>query len=190
MKRRQFLQQQCFEHQPLRRSECTCGAPYDLHPPPKESLRLWLKALNLKKPPKRPFVCSYHFVDKKPTVEHPYPEKWLGCNAPLVKKCWVLVRQSSVTDDTTGSSVHQIENGDWPTQIGGMDMPSEKDAQTQWEDPSLSDHNYSSGDNVKPTTCEAGTQCPAAPLYKTLLRNEALCRLHTGLSLAAFSALA
>ncbi|CAB1328807.1 unnamed protein product [Coregonus sp. 'balchen'] len=55
MKRRQFLQQQCFEHQPLRRSECTCGAPYDLHPPPKdaESLWLWLKALNIKKPPTR-----------------------------------------------------------------------------------------------------------------------------------------
>ena len=72
----------------------------------------------------------------------------------------------------------------------GMDMPSEKDAQTQWEDPSLSDHNYSSGDHVKPTTCEAGTQCPAAPLYKTLLRNKALCWLHTGLFLAAFSTLA
>lgn len=67
-------------------------------------------------------------------------------------------------DDTTGSGFHQIENGDWPTRIEGMDMASEKDAQTQWEDPSLSDHNFSSGDHIKPTTCEAGTQCPALPL--------------------------
>uniref|UniRef100_A0AAZ3SXG6 THAP-type domain-containing protein n=1 Tax=Oncorhynchus tshawytscha TaxID=74940 RepID=A0AAZ3SXG6_ONCTS len=156
-------------HSDRGRSECTCVAPYDLHPPPEdaESLRLWLKALNLKKPPKHQFVCSKHFFVKKSTVEHPYPEKWLGYDAPLMTKRCVLVRQSSMTDDTTGQ-IHQIENGDWPTQIEGMDMPSEKHAQAQWEDPSLSDHNYCSGDHVKPTTCEAGAQCPEAPLYKTL----------------------
>ena len=55
---------------------CSC-APFDLHPPPmdEESLRLWLKALNLKKPPNRPYECSYHLVDKRPTEEHPFPEK-------------------------------------------------------------------------------------------------------------------
>ena len=32
----EFLQQECFEHQPQLRSKCTCGAPTDLHPPLKE----------------------------------------------------------------------------------------------------------------------------------------------------------
>ncbi len=100
-KRREFLQQECFEHRPLLRAECTCGAPYNLHPPPNEgeALRLWLKALNLKKTPKRPFVCSFHFVDRKPTKEHPYLEKWLGYDdASLKKPRQVLVRQSGVSN--------------------------------------------------------------------------------------------
>ena len=105
-KRWEFLQQECFEHRPQLRSQCTCGAPHDLHPPPKEdeALGLWLKALNLKNPPKRPFVCSFHFVHKKPTKEHPYPEKWLGYEAPLKKPRRVLVRQSGASNDQLSDS--------------------------------------------------------------------------------------
>ncbi|XP_066516189.1 uncharacterized protein [Hoplias malabaricus] len=79
-KRRLFLEQECFDHRPLSRTECGCTAPYDLHPPPKSegALRLWNQALGLQKPPKRPYVCSFHFVDRRPTEDHPYPEKWLG----------------------------------------------------------------------------------------------------------------
>ncbi|KAK7929860.1 hypothetical protein WMY93_006255 [Mugilogobius chulae] len=68
----------CYDHGKPR-SEC-CGPLFNLHGPPskEEHLRGWLKALNLEKPPKRPYVCSYHFVDGKPTPAHPFPEKWLG----------------------------------------------------------------------------------------------------------------
>lgn len=84
-KRKRFLEQVCFDHKPRTRVECGCEAPYNLHPPPKneEALKLWLKAINLDKPPKRPYICSYHFVDKRPTEEHPYPEKWLGYDASV-----------------------------------------------------------------------------------------------------------
>nr|XP_043870739.1 zinc finger MYM-type protein 2 [Solea senegalensis] len=79
-KRKSFLEQQCYDHRPQTRRKCGCKAPYELYPPPKNAatLRLWLKALNLKKPPKRPYVCSFHFVENKPTEDHPVPEKWLG----------------------------------------------------------------------------------------------------------------
>ncbi len=40
-----------------------------------EARRLWLKALNLKKPPKFLYVCSFHFVDGRPTENHPFTEK-------------------------------------------------------------------------------------------------------------------
>ncbi|XDV25477.1 hypothetical protein PO909_029393 [Leuciscus waleckii] len=84
-KRKIYLEQECFDHRPRTRAECGCEAPYDLYPPPRneESLRLWLKALNLKKPPKRPYVCSFHFVNKTPTEDHPIPEKWLGYDVPI-----------------------------------------------------------------------------------------------------------
>ena len=32
--------------------------------------------------PKHPYVCSNHFMDGKPTDEHPYPEKSLGYDVP------------------------------------------------------------------------------------------------------------
>ncbi len=72
---KKYLQDICFDHNP--RTAAECGAPYDLHAPPKgvEARRLWLKALNLKKPPKFPYVCSFHFVDGRPTENHPFPEK-------------------------------------------------------------------------------------------------------------------
>ncbi|CAM4571266.1 unnamed protein product [Leuciscus chuanchicus] len=136
---------------------------YDSHPPPKdeEHLRQWRKALNLKCPPKRPYVCSYHFMDGKPTDEHPYPEKWLGYDVPAKKSRRVLNRLS--------------------------------DSETQWEDPSVSDHNYTpkSKLNVKPPASEMGTQCiEPVPLYITLLRNDNLCQLYTGLTLDAFHSVA
>ena len=93
-KRNQTLHYNCFDHG-KKRSEC-CGPTFTLHRPPTkyEDLRPWLKALNFKKPPKYPFVCSYHFVDGKPTPEHPYPEKWLGYNAPLKRPRRVLERHT------------------------------------------------------------------------------------------------
>lgn len=102
-KRKQFLQNICFDHNPRTRAECGCGARYDLYPPPKEeeSLRLWLKALNLKHPPKRPYVCSFHFVDRRPTEDHPFPEKWLGCDAPVKTRRRRPVRTSPQSGTTS-----------------------------------------------------------------------------------------
>lgn len=88
------LQQECFAHG-KRRGEC-CGPAFNLYPPPhgEQDRRLWLRALNLKKPPKKPYVCSFHFVDGKPTIQHPYPEKWLGYEAPERRPRRQLVRRS------------------------------------------------------------------------------------------------
>ncbi len=74
---KKYLLDICFDHNPRTAAECGCGAPYDLHAPPKgvEARRLWLKALNLKKPPTFPYVCSFHFVDGRPTENHPFTEK-------------------------------------------------------------------------------------------------------------------
>ncbi|CAM4548289.1 unnamed protein product [Leuciscus chuanchicus] len=72
-------------------------------------------------------------------------------------------------------------------------MPQTCDAETQWEDPSVSDHNYTpkSKFNVKPSTSEMGTQCiEPVPLYITLLRNDHLCQLYTGFTLDAFHSVA
>uniref|UniRef100_A0A671YJ76 THAP-type domain-containing protein n=1 Tax=Sparus aurata TaxID=8175 RepID=A0A671YJ76_SPAAU len=82
-KRKDFSETSCVEHEQLRQT-CLCPAPYALHAiPRKEERRLaWLVALRLKYPPKRVFVCSFHFVDKKPTELHPDPELYLGYNRP------------------------------------------------------------------------------------------------------------
>ncbi len=72
-------------------------------------------------------------------------------------------------------------------------MPLNSDVETQWEDPSVSDHNYSSKSqlNLKPPTSDMGTQCIVpAPLYITLLRKNNLCQLYTGLTLDAFHSVA
>ncbi|XP_041822888.1 uncharacterized protein LOC121628055, partial [Melanotaenia boesemani] len=187
IKRRQQLKQQCFEHK-VEMQEC-CGAAYNLHPPPKdeEHLRLWLKALNLKRPPKRPYVCSFHFVDGKPTDEHPYPEKWLGYDAPVKKPRRVLKRlpPDSGTSGGASNAVENCEDED--------DIPTHCDGETQWEDLSVNDHSYSSKLLLqpKPSTSDKGTQCiEQVPLYITLLRNDNLSQLYTGLSLDAFKSVA
>uniref|UniRef100_UPI0037E7408B uncharacterized protein isoform X2 n=1 Tax=Semicossyphus pulcher TaxID=241346 RepID=UPI0037E7408B len=71
------------------------------------------------------------------------------------------------------------------------DLPTHCDAETQWVDPSVFDHDYTSQTQPQRTMSNVGTQCgePAA-LYRTLLRNQHLCQLYTGLSLDAFHSLA
>ncbi|NP_001103508.1 uncharacterized protein LOC799220 [Danio rerio] len=186
IKRRNQLQQQCYEHR-VTRSEC-CGAPYDLHPPPKddEHLRQWLKALNLKQPPKRPYVCSYHFVDGKPTDRHPYPEKWLGYEAPVKKPRRVLERLYD-SDPSVAASNAVDSCEDEP-----VCMPLNCDAETQWEDLCVSEHSYTKSQlNLKPPTRDMQTQCnESQPLYITLLRKNDLCQLYTGLTLDAFHSVA
>uniref|UniRef100_A0A9J8AKM8 THAP-type domain-containing protein n=1 Tax=Cyprinus carpio carpio TaxID=630221 RepID=A0A9J8AKM8_CYPCA len=169
IKRREQLHQQCYEHN-VKQSEC-CG----------EHLRQWRKALNLKRPPKRPYVCSYHFMDRRLTDKHPSPEKWLGYDVPVKKSRRVLKRLSdSDVLMTTSDAVDNCE-GDH------IHVTLNCDAETQWEDPSVSDHNYSSKSqlNLKPPTSDMGTQCtePEA-LYIILLRKNNLCQLYTALHIA------
>lgn len=90
---------ECFDHRPSTRRQCGCAPPYALYEKPKTDVesRKWLAALKLKNPPKRLFVCSYHFIDKKPTEENPFPELWLGYERPPQQKRRKLDRNTSDT---------------------------------------------------------------------------------------------
>ncbi|KAK7461581.1 hypothetical protein BaRGS_00038666 [Batillaria attramentaria] len=69
-KLKEILNRPCFDHFPLLRKDCSCDAPFRLHSPKtEEQRREWLANLRLKAPPKYNFVCSFHFVEKKPTLE-------------------------------------------------------------------------------------------------------------------------
>lgn len=181
-KRRISLEQHCIEHD-RKRAEC-CGPRFNLYPPPskKEDLRLWLKALNLKYPPKRPYVCSFHFVEGKPTPEHPYPEKWLGYIPPVK---WTR-RWHVKSPEASNSTVVVKTETDEPMPV------THCDASTQSEDPSVSEHNYaSSSPPFLPLLCDKATQhTEPAHMHTTLLRTDDLCMLYTGLPLKLFNSLA
>ncbi|XP_039464053.1 uncharacterized protein LOC120437550 isoform X2 [Oreochromis aureus] len=97
----------CLEHQQLRKA-CPCPPPYALHSMPrKEDRKLaWLAALRLKHAPKRVYVCSFHFIDKKPTELHPDPELYLGYDRPPPKKRRKLTR--TTLSVTASSEQHRI----------------------------------------------------------------------------------
>ncbi|XP_056615513.1 GATA zinc finger domain containing 2Ab isoform X2 [Triplophysa dalaica] len=82
-KLKSFQESICVDHQKIR-DECPCPPLYALHSMPAKDERkhAWLAAIKLKSPPKRVYVCSFHFVDKKPTELHPDPELHLGHNRP------------------------------------------------------------------------------------------------------------
>ncbi|XP_030256939.1 zinc finger protein 2 homolog isoform X1 [Sparus aurata] len=111
-----FSETFCLEHQQARQT-CPCPAPYALHGMPrKEERRLaWLAALRLKYPPKRVFVCSFHFVDKKPTELHPDPELYLGYDRPPTKRRRKLIRtivSQTATSSSSSVNINQdVEDG-------------------------------------------------------------------------------
>ncbi|XP_059195123.1 uncharacterized protein LOC131976217 [Centropristis striata] len=185
-KRRASLQQMCFEHGKTR-AEC-CGATFNLYPPPStdEARRMWLKALNLKKPPKKPYICSFHFVDGRPSAQHPYPEKWLGYVPPAKKARRMLVR----LQETPSTSFASHET-DAMTDVMSDEMTdgmSHRDASTQWI---MEHHNYAADPLHCPHLHDQATQCPEQhQVHTELLRNDRLSLLYTGLSLDAFQALA
>ncbi|XDV43509.1 hypothetical protein PO909_011982 [Leuciscus waleckii] len=84
-KLKKLLDNECYDHKPATRAECTCPKPFKFHrmPSDDEGKRKWLAALNLKFPPRNIHVCSFHFVDRQPTTENPFPELWLGYDRPL-----------------------------------------------------------------------------------------------------------
>ena len=89
--------QPCFDHKPLLRLHCPCEAPYSFYRPKSDDdRREWLARLQLKKPPKFLTVCSFHFADKRPTIDNPYPELLLGHANWKKKTRRVLVRANRV----------------------------------------------------------------------------------------------
>ncbi|XP_026126358.1 uncharacterized protein LOC113107823 [Carassius auratus] len=155
---------ECFDHQPSTRRQCRCATLYALYEKPKTDVesRKWLAALKLKNPPKRLFVCSYHFIDKKPTEENPFPELWLGYERPPQQKRRKLDRNTS---DTQSDAVC-IE-------------PKFKDAATQWEDLTKTDHSYA----AKLDHVNKSTQTGGQTVADDMLLDDDTSLLYTGLRL-------
>ncbi|XP_061564142.1 uncharacterized protein LOC133419145 [Cololabis saira] len=84
-----WFDRECYEHRPATKRQCPCAPLFRFFRKPDTDWesRTWLKALNLKNPPRNIYVCSHHFVEKKPSKNHPFPKLWLGYNpSPQPKK--------------------------------------------------------------------------------------------------------
>ncbi|XP_067271987.1 GATA zinc finger domain containing 2Ab isoform X1 [Pseudorasbora parva] len=75
-----------------------------------ERKRAWLAALKLKNPPKRVYVCSFHFVDKKPTELHPDPELYLGHNRPEQGKRKLIQEADGLGEKMSEDAVRQTRS--------------------------------------------------------------------------------
>uniref|UniRef100_A0A669BKE1 DDE Tnp4 domain-containing protein n=1 Tax=Oreochromis niloticus TaxID=8128 RepID=A0A669BKE1_ORENI len=175
-KLKNVLETFCLEHQQLRKA-CPCPPPYALHSMPrKEDRKLaWLAALRLKHPPKRVYVYSFHFIDKKPTELHPDPELYLGYDRPPPKKRRKLTR---TTLSVTASNQASIST-----------QPSEPHlhpVHTQWEDPSQQDHQYCNRSRRKDVQ-DKMTQCDEVAYF--IIQNDADALLYTGIALETFNTL-
>lgn len=103
-----LLCRECFDHKPLTRQECCCERPFDFYKPTSEQERReWLAKLKLKKPPLNLWVCSFHFVDKKPTFENPLPQKFLGYES-AIKTRRVLSRCKPSASDSENLDSEQM----------------------------------------------------------------------------------
>lgn len=113
-KLRIWRKSECFDHKPKTKAECSCPQWYSFHRLPKdnEAKANWLKNLKLRKPPKILYVCSFHFVDKKPTDENPYPTLFLGSEDPPPEKRprlgMVAGRQAARAKKLLGSKERKI----------------------------------------------------------------------------------
>lgn len=88
LKLKNWMKSECFDHRPKTKKECSCPQWYSFHRLPKDNLARanWLKNLRLRKPPKMLHVCSFHFVDKRPTDDNPYPTLFLGSEDPPAER--------------------------------------------------------------------------------------------------------
>ncbi|XP_056128931.1 uncharacterized protein si:ch211-113p18.3 [Lampris incognitus] len=100
----EWLKWEPFDHKPETKSDCSCQRWYNFHRLPQDDKANgnWIKSLNLKKLPQTLYICSSHFVDKKPMLDNPYPTPSLGYERPPEKKSCRLIRTHHVT--TTGES--------------------------------------------------------------------------------------
>ncbi|XP_037550252.1 uncharacterized protein LOC119426742 [Nematolebias whitei] len=193
------LETYCFAHQQLRKA-CVCPARYELHSMPRKEdrKRAWLAALKLKYPPKRVYVCSFHFIDKKPTELHPDPELYLGYDRAPPKKRRQLIRTTvsqtaSSNIDKTAQSVPEC-TVDSPSVIPDLASVSTQppgphlhSVHTQWEDPSLKDHHQYCNTSGRKDVQDKTTQCDEVAFF--LLQNDADALLYTGTALETFNTL-
>ncbi|XP_041824830.1 uncharacterized protein LOC121629263 [Melanotaenia boesemani] len=211
----EWLNSECLEpdHERKRKADCPCPQIYSFYPLPKdeEAKINWLKNLNLKKPPKTLYVCSFHFVNKKPSDDYPYPTLFLGYDRPPAKRRRRLIRNVQQTATDESDVVEAEEPGLMPPvgrrrrlsvgvdkivtrsdEMGVEDVeesgPPPKtvhDAQTQWADPAMDDHLYSRGPIV---SGETAVPTPGGSLSVTdvTLKNDADSLLYTGIRLLEF----
>lgn len=177
-----WLKRECFEHKPKTKLECSCQRLYSFHHLPKddESKRIWLKNLNLKTPPKHLFVCSFHFIDKKPTQDNPYPTLFLGYEKPPEKTRRPRTRHVTTTDDP---DVMEVSGEPDPT------SQTFHDAQTQWSDPAMEDHTYSKGPTITCGMTTAPSSERSLPVADVVLKDDTDCLLYTGIPLLEFKTL-
>uniref|UniRef100_UPI0037E97926 uncharacterized protein n=1 Tax=Semicossyphus pulcher TaxID=241346 RepID=UPI0037E97926 len=178
-----FLASTCLKHRQLRRL-CPCPVPYSLHSMPKKEERrsAWLEALSLKRPPKRIYVCSFHFVEKRPTKLHPDPELYLGDDQPRWKGLKLTrVRKTRVDNcskeggkNGLNSAVdHESSSSHFPV------FPSKnKELST-----GVVDHDHSYYRLVQ----DKATQCDEIGYF--MLQNDSDALLYTGIGLEVFHVL-
>ncbi|KAK0132214.1 hypothetical protein N1851_032978 [Merluccius polli] len=161
-----WLKLECFDHKPVRDGTVSIASQMN-----DEAKRNLLKNLNLKKPPKKFYVCSFHFVGKKPMQDNPYPMLILGKRPPEKR-----LRLSRRVDrhGTTTDEPGVMEVSEEPGPIS----KTFHDAQTKW-----SDHTLPKAPII---TCGMMTApAPERSLYvaDVALKNDAAYLLYTGIPL-------
>ena len=119
----------CFDHYPQLRRDCNCDPPYRFYSPKSADQRQeWLSRLQLKNPPKNLYVCSFHFVDKKPTEQNPSPQLLLGHDSRPVFE--VVVKRSSRSlirsDGTEGQGVKRGKRKASSTTVPESEIPEKQ----------------------------------------------------------------
>lgn len=132
-----WLKQECYDHKPLTKSDCSCPQWYHFYrlPTDEEDRRIWLRNLYLKRPPKALYVCSFHFVDKKPTEKNPYPTLWLGHRIPPEKKRRVIKKETTdvgIKDEPEDIAIDTFTQTDAETPDGSStEIPQNSALQVQ-----------------------------------------------------------
>ncbi|XP_063761364.1 uncharacterized protein LOC134879043 [Eleginops maclovinus] len=206
-KLKEFAETFCLVHEKLRQ-QCPCPALYFMHSMPRKEEReaAWLAALKLKRRPKKVYVCSFHFVDKRPTVLHPDPELFLGNELPPPPKRRIVVRGLREKKSRPDSCLNVHQDGDDAHSLNGCSVdfaktisdpagilssedppaPQHCSVHTQWKDPSQLDHDYAKRVGVK-NMHDQTTQCDEIGYF--LLQNDSDALLYTGVSLETFNIL-
>ncbi|XP_029317899.1 uncharacterized protein LOC115028315 [Cottoperca gobio] len=190
--RKEVAETFCVVHQKLRH-QCPCAAPLFM-PRSVEREAAWLAALKLKRRPKKVYICSFHFVDKRPTVLHPDPELFLGHELPPPPPPKRRIVVPGLRENETQPNVNQ-DVEDEPRKLNGCSVdfaahppdPQCRSVHTQWEDPARQDHDYCQTVGVKDVH-EQTTQCDEIGYF--MLHNDSDALLYTGVSLETFNILA